>query len=922
MGASCGRGAASRMAPGPIDPVGPMRALILALACLVGSAASAELPIVRHGPPPAWVERLPIPDDGDTPTTGLRGGIRSLLFERQTRLGDAEVEHYEREVRRVASQPGTDAASQITIEFDPVYEELEIHAVRIIRDGSAVDAFRPADLRLLQRETDLENGIHDGTFTATLILEDVRVGDIVDLSFTLRGQNPVFDGHFMDVVWSEGRDPYRRLRHRLLWPKGRRLETRPHGDVPGPTLRPLGDHIEYVWDHTDTRPIYPDSDLPDWYTWYGWTQLSDFADWAEVAAWGERVFRGEDVDSESTRALAARIGERHEQPRARLLAALRFVQDEIRYLGLEIGPHSHRPHDPDTVLRRRFGDCKDKSLLLVSILGELGIEAHPALVNTELGPHVEAWHPSPYAFDHAIVRAEIDGEVVWMDPTRSYQGGGLTGLGHETSALTLQTGVTELERIPGPVDTGPLTRVHYAFDSPDLESPTSLVIRTTAVSDAANWLRARFLGTSRDEIRTEYLEYYAGRYDGIESVAPIEFEDDREANVVRLTEHYAIREFWQPMDDGRFKATFHPMEIRSRIWVPDTVDRSMPIGRDHPDHVSVAIDAKLPMTFEFKDSKQAIDDPAFRFRYEKSVHGRDLSLRYEYESLADSVAPENVKTYLERVDEAHDLLSYSLWKQPGGSSSDTGRRAVAPGLVALVLALLLASPFLQFAAGRAQAQGRSDRAIRLMQWSRRVAPIHFRPRLNRARLSVALGMSLAHDGRYTEATTLITEALRHTARSGALANQIHHDALLAFCLVHLRQRQFERAGEYLDRAEQTATSIRSGKGLPVVYRKLLRVSIDAGLGRTANLHEAISEAESDAAGDRTIAIMAEGIRAEVFEAEGRTDRARDAFERHLRIATEIFGPDHLYVREARRDLADFERRSADAPPTAAPGSGS
>src|SRR5208282_5268181 len=64
-----------------------------------------------------------------------------------------------------------------------------------------------------------------------------------------------------------------------------------------------------------------------------------------------------------------------------ILTVLQFVQDEVRYFAIEIGASSEKPADPSAVFSRRFGDCKDKSLLFVTILRALGIEAYPVLVN-------------------------------------------------------------------------------------------------------------------------------------------------------------------------------------------------------------------------------------------------------------------------------------------------------------------------------------------------------------------------------------------------------------------------------------------------------------------------------------------------------------------------------------------------------------
>ena len=86
-------------------------------------------------------------------------------------------------------------------------------------------------------------------------------------------------------------------------------------------------------------------------------------------------------------ALQALIDEFKAEPdeATRLWRALHFVQDDIRYTGIEIGVGRISADTTGEVLARRFGDCKDKVLLLVTILRALGVEAYPALVNHARG---------------------------------------------------------------------------------------------------------------------------------------------------------------------------------------------------------------------------------------------------------------------------------------------------------------------------------------------------------------------------------------------------------------------------------------------------------------------------------------------------------------------------------------------------------
>jgi tetratricopeptide (TPR) repeat protein len=97
----------------------------------------------------------------------------------------------------------------------------------------------------------------------------------------------------------------------------------------------------------------------------------------------------------------------------RLLTA--WLHQNVRYTGLEFGEAAIVPAPPDETLGRRYGDCKDLSLLLVGLLRAAGVDASVALLRTQWF-EVSTELPGLGEFDHAIVR--VDGkEPIWIDPT-------------------------------------------------------------------------------------------------------------------------------------------------------------------------------------------------------------------------------------------------------------------------------------------------------------------------------------------------------------------------------------------------------------------------------------------------------------------------------------------------------------------------
>jgi hypothetical protein len=96
------------------------------------------------------------------------------------------------------------------------------------------------------------------------------------------------------------------------------------------------------------------------------------------------------------------------------------VQSNVRYVAMALGPGGKIPHRSDEVLRKRYGDCKDMSVLLLSMLGSDANHASLALVNTLTGDHANV-DPLPTLsyFNHAVVCASTSSGIVWLDATDS-----------------------------------------------------------------------------------------------------------------------------------------------------------------------------------------------------------------------------------------------------------------------------------------------------------------------------------------------------------------------------------------------------------------------------------------------------------------------------------------------------------------------
>lgn len=660
------------------------------------SGAAAALPY-RTGPVPAWVLPVAAPAAARS-AAGRQDGSETLLSDSQTRIERAGMTVFHHIASKALDTRGVERAAGISMSFDPSYQALTLHFIRVIREGNVSERLVGARIRVLQREAELEYRIYDGRKTVNVVLDDVRVGDTVEYAFSTSGLNPVF-GNLVaggtDLQWGV---PVARVFARLLVPQGRELALRLHNSKVRGVLSEAGGYRDYRWAQDSVPGLRTEKNAPPGFYPYAWVQWSEFPTWKAVSDWAAPLYQPPAaVGRDLARAIDA-IRQASDDPAVRLVAVLQLVQRDIRYLAVATGAGSHAPSAPDVVYKRRFGDCKDKALLMLAMLKALGIDARAALVHTEPASMDEALLPTPHAFNHVMVRAAVAGEARWLDPTRALQQGALAAVYQPDygNALVIDSRTLALEPMVPPNHAVRTTRVMIdARGGPD--QAASYQVRTTLRGKDADAMRGRLASDGTANLEADYLDFYARTYPGIAMASPIEVHDTPAENRLALTESYAITQFWAPAEDGARRAAYvKAAEIGSRLAAPASLKRVTPLAIAYPDEIEEISDVRLPAGWKFRLEDVEVRDPAFEFTHSErlSADGTRLILTDRYRALADRVAPAAMVAYADNLRRARKEIGYTLyWKEPKRPfrmASDVGARHVAAVLLfALTVMLLL-----------------------------------------------------------------------------------------------------------------------------------------------------------------------------------------------------------------------------------------
>jgi transglutaminase-like putative cysteine protease len=651
---------------------------LLGAVALPGAQAQNVVPVRTAAP--SWVEPITPDLAAVAPAEQTSQGQYFLLADEQVRVDGKQRVVYRHYATRALTVQGLESLANLEIRFDPSYQELSLHQIAVWRAGQPINKLRSARVRVLQRETELETLIFDGSRTASVFLEDVRVGDVVEYAYSLRGHNPVFG------QWQSGRFglqwnvPIARVFARLVWPQGRALHVRPREGAAEPVRLDspaLPGTTEYRWDLREVAGRRVENDAPSWFDPYPVVEWSEFKNWSAVVKWALPLYRLPAQAPAAVQAEIERISAAHPPGESRLMAALNFVQREIRYLGVEVGAGSHAPSPPSTVLARRFGDCKDKALLTTALLRGLGIAADVALVNTSARHAIDGWQPGPYAFNHVVVRAKLGAQTWWIDPTRPPQAGPLSKITQAEHGLALVVAESSTALVPMAGESARLHRreMSVLFDaSAGLDKPVQYTVTTVAEGPAAESLRASLSTQSRDKIESEYLNFYAGYFGDIKSVAPLKVTDDTAANRITVTEHYVTSKFWQRSEKKkRLEASIEVPDIFSHLRAPRTQVRNSPLFLSHPVELQHVTEVRLPRPWNVKPDAVHINEPAFELKREETWAGSTLRLTDLYRSRVNHLEATAVARYATGLEEARRALSYALYDHPdGGPAAEAG----------------------------------------------------------------------------------------------------------------------------------------------------------------------------------------------------------------------------------------------------------
>lgn len=317
---------------------------------------------------------------------------------------------------RVQSDAGVQALGELKFGYSSANEQINIEYVRVRKsDGSVVTA-DPSAVKEITPDIEHDSPVYTDFKEKSVTVPSLQPGATLEYDVKVRLTTPLAAGEFWyaqnfltdPIVLDESLE--------VNLPEGRAVTIA----SPGAEYATAhdGGRVIYIWKHTQlSHPSANElkKEAADPKTASPAVEFTTFKSWDDVAQWYAKLEQGRAEPTPEIRAKVMELTQGKTTELEKIQPLYDYVSKNIRYVSLSFGVGRYQPHSAGEVFANRYGDCKDKAILLAAMLRAAGISSDVALIPSST--KLDETMPLPSQFDHVITAVPEADHIVWMDST-------------------------------------------------------------------------------------------------------------------------------------------------------------------------------------------------------------------------------------------------------------------------------------------------------------------------------------------------------------------------------------------------------------------------------------------------------------------------------------------------------------------------
>ena len=347
-------------------------------------------------------------------------GAVILLAEEKIKVTDENTVEYDNYyLVKILNDRGKDYA-ELELGYDSTFDKLDVVFARTITPEGHVVSAGAKHMRDVSRY--MNYPLYSNARLKIISMPAVSVGSLIEYRVKMTRHQMVAN-KFSSLYSLQAGDPIEKARFALILPKDTKLQRRVlnekfntlNADL-NPKVVSEGPNDIYSWEFSRIPQIIPEPSMPPVIEVTPLVLLSTFQSWDEIYKWWWKLAEDKVIADEAIKMKVRELAKDKKTLEEKLRAIYHFCARDIRYVAIEYGQAGYEPHYAAEIFRNKYGDCKDKSILLVAMLKEIGIEAYPVLIGTRGVVKMQDDFPMQN-FNHCIVALRRQDELVFVDPT-------------------------------------------------------------------------------------------------------------------------------------------------------------------------------------------------------------------------------------------------------------------------------------------------------------------------------------------------------------------------------------------------------------------------------------------------------------------------------------------------------------------------
>ncbi len=291
----------------------------------------------------------------------------------------SNTSHYE-DLTRIDTQKGVDNDSQQDISYNNKTETVKIlEAYTLQADGRKIKVPKEG-IRTTDDPLSLGAPIFSETKHKIVIFPEVKIGSRLYLKYSSVEHTPRFKGQFHTARFFSPHFILKNYQINLIVSKKLPVQVDTNG-MEGGLVKEINGQKFYHYAFKYDVAIPPEDGQTSIVDYGSYFTASSFKDHLELGRAYQKGIESKTKVTPEIQALADKLTKGMADQKSQVDALYQWVSKNIRYVAVYLGNGGVVPHEAQTILSNRYGDCKDHAVILETLLKAKGIASSPALIN-------------------------------------------------------------------------------------------------------------------------------------------------------------------------------------------------------------------------------------------------------------------------------------------------------------------------------------------------------------------------------------------------------------------------------------------------------------------------------------------------------------------------------------------------------------